>query len=66
MSSLYNLTNLDKELWPGITKKDLVTYFLYVAPAMLEYVKDRPLSLVRAPDGVGGETFPKESAGACP
>lgn len=57
MSSLYNLTNLDKELWPGITKKDLVTYFLYVAPAMLEYVKDRPLSLVRAPDGVGGETF---------
>ena len=41
----------------GTTKIDLVRYYLLVAPLMMEHLKGRPVSLVRAPDGVGGELF---------
>ncbi len=41
----------------GATKLDLVRYYALVGPLMLEYLKGRPLSLVRAPAGVGGELF---------
>lgn len=41
----------------GITKIDLVRYYATVAPLMVEHLKGRPVSLVRAPDGVGGELF---------
>lgn len=41
----------------GITKIELVRYYATVAPLMLEHLKGRPVSLVRAPDGVGGELF---------
>lgn len=57
MTSLYNLTNLDKELWPSITKNDLITYYIYVGPTMKEYLINRPLALVRAPNGIKGDTF---------
>ena len=40
-----------------ITKMDLVRYYATVAPLMLPHLKDRPTSLVRAPQGVGGELF---------
>lgn len=41
----------------GATKIDLVRYYALVGPLMLEHLKSRPLSLVRAPAGVGGELF---------
>ncbi|MDZ7864137.1 DNA ligase D [Acidovorax sp.] len=41
----------------GITKIELVRYYATVAPLMVEHLKGRPVSLVRAPDGVGGELF---------
>ncbi|CAN7411879.1 DNA ligase D [Acidovorax sp. LjRoot118] len=41
----------------GITKIELVRYYATVAPLMMEHLKGRPVSLVRAPDGVGGELF---------
>ena len=41
----------------GATKMDLVRYYALVGPLMLELIKGRPLSLVRAPAGVGGELF---------
>jgi len=41
----------------GATKLDLVRYYAHVGALMLEHVKGRPLSLVRAPGGVGGELF---------
>lgn len=41
----------------GTTKLDLVRYYSTVAPLMLEHLKGRPVALVRAPDGVGKETF---------
>lgn len=41
----------------GTTKLDVVRYYDRVAPLMMEHLKDRPVSLVRAPEGVGGELF---------
>ncbi|MFB3925655.1 MAG: DNA ligase D [Syntrophales bacterium] len=53
------LTNLDKIFWPdeGYTKRDLVTYYREIAPVILPYLKDRPQSLHRFPDGINGESF---------
>ncbi len=41
----------------GLTKIALVRYYALVAPLMMEHLKGRPVSLVRAPAGVGGELF---------
>lgn len=41
----------------GITKLDLVRYYATVAPLMLPHLQGRPVSLVRAPEGVQGELF---------
>lgn len=53
------LSNLDKVFWPeqGYTKGDLLTYYYNVAPAILPYLRGRPLTLKRMPDGVGGPFF---------
>ncbi|RUT34456.1 DNA ligase D [Arsenicitalea aurantiaca] len=47
------LTSPDRVVFPGqgVTKAELVAYYAAVAPAMLPYVKDRPLSLLRCPQG---------------
>jgi bifunctional non-homologous end joining protein LigD len=39
------LTNVEKELWKGITKADLITYYHTVAPFILPHLQGRPLSL---------------------
>jgi len=39
------LTNVEKELWKGITKADLIEYYHSVAAYILPYLKDRPESL---------------------
>ncbi len=41
----------------GTTKLDLVRYYATVAPLMLEHLLGRPVALVRAPAGVGKDTF---------
>lgn len=41
----------------GTTKLDLVRYYALVAPLMMEHLKGRPVSFVRAPSGIGGELF---------
>ncbi|MCE4541603.1 MULTISPECIES: DNA ligase D [unclassified Caballeronia] len=41
----------------GYTKLDVVEYYASVAKWMLPHLKDRPVSLVRAPEDIGGELF---------
>lgn len=53
------LTNRDKVFWPeqGYTKGDLCDYYAAVAPVLLPFLKDRPVILVRYPDGIDGKSF---------
>jgi bifunctional non-homologous end joining protein LigD len=39
------LTNIEHQLWPGITKADLISYYNTVADYILPHIKNRPLSL---------------------
>jgi bifunctional non-homologous end joining protein LigD len=57
-------SNLEKVFWPesGITKGDLLAYFEAVAPAILPAVKDRPVTVKRYPDGIGGFSFYQKDA----
>ncbi len=52
-----SITHADRELWPGITKRDLAEYWLSVAPHALREIEGRPLALVRCPEGIAGEHF---------
>jgi bifunctional non-homologous end joining protein LigD len=56
------ITNPDKVLFsnPLVTKIDVVSYYAAVADRMLPYVKDRVLSIVRCPKGVGEPCFFKK------
>jgi len=58
-------TNLDKLYWPeeGITKGDLINYYQAMAPYILPYLKNRPLSLKRNPNGIKDEGFYHKDAG---
>jgi bifunctional non-homologous end joining protein LigD len=57
------ISNPDKKLWPAIddspavTKGDLVRYYEMSAARILPHIAGRPLSIVRAPDGIEGEQF---------
>ncbi len=53
------LSNLKKVYWPKekITKGDLLNYYHIMAPFILPYMKDRPQSLNRFPNGINGESF---------
>lgn len=58
------LTNQDKLYWPEekITKGDLINYYREVATYILPYLKNRPLSLKRNPDGIHGQVFFQKDA----
>jgi bifunctional non-homologous end joining protein LigD len=51
------LTHPDRELWPGITKRDLAEYWETVAEHALPGLARRPLAIVRCPEGIDGEHF---------
>jgi bifunctional non-homologous end joining protein LigD len=54
-----NVTNLDKVLFPeaGYTKRDLIRYYVTVAPVLLPHLRERPLNVDRWPNGVTGPHF---------
>jgi bifunctional non-homologous end joining protein LigD len=53
------LSNLTKVLFPDdhIVKAQLIEYYFKIAPTILAHVRGRPLSFLRYPDGIGGESF---------
>ena len=64
-SARIRLTNLDREYWPGgargrpppITKRDLLRYLARTSPYLLTHLRNRPLTMIRMPEGIGGERF---------
>jgi bifunctional non-homologous end joining protein LigD len=53
------LTNLTKLFWPegGITKRDLLQYYIHVSPYLLPHLTDRAMVMKRYPNGAGGKCF---------
>ncbi|HEY9535721.1 MAG TPA: DNA ligase D [Mucilaginibacter sp.] len=52
-------THLSKVYWPedGVTKRDMFNYYYRIADYILPYLKDRPMSLNRFPNGIHGSSF---------
>ncbi len=59
------LTNLARVYWPAdpqlkqpaLTKRDLLRYLAQVSPVMLPHLADRPLTMIRMPEGIEGHRF---------
>jgi len=66
--SKLKLTNLDKLFWPeeGYTKGDVVDYYRQMAAVILPYLKDRPESLYRTPEGIAEKGFFQKESGELP
>ncbi len=60
-----SLTHLNKVLWPAdaklglpaYTKREYLRYLLQVSPYLLPHIADRPVTMIRMPEGIGGERF---------
>jgi bifunctional non-homologous end joining protein LigD len=59
------LTHLDRVYWPAdpalkqpaLTKRDLLRYLAQISPFMLPHLADRPLTMIRMPEGIQGQRF---------
>ena len=62
-SETVTLTHPDRVLWPdvGLTKEGLAEYYAEIADRIMPHVADRPLSLLRCPDGLGSCFYQKHA-----
>jgi len=62
---ILKITNRSKVYWPedGYTKGDLIDYYMKIADYMLPYLKGRPQSLNRHPNGINGSSFYQKDMG---
>lgn len=61
--------NLDKIFYPKpkVTKRDIINYYYLISPYMLPYMKERPQTLIRYPNGIDGKCFyQKDVSGKVP
>ena len=60
-----SLSNLDKVLYPatGLTKGEVIKYYVDIAPVLLPHVRRRPLTVRRFPNGVDGQSFYEKHLG---
>ncbi|MEU6148457.1 DNA ligase D [Actinosynnema sp. NPDC047251] len=66
---LLRLSNLDKILYPkaGFTKGEVIAYYTAIAPLLLPHLRNRPVTVVRWPDGVDGQSwFAKNTPAGAP
>jgi bifunctional non-homologous end joining protein LigD len=61
---IVELSHPDKVLFPddGVTKRDLVGYYLAVAGRMLPLIAERPVTMIRYPDGIGAHPILQKNA----
>ena len=54
-----DITNKDKIFWPklGLSKGNLIEYYRDVSRYMMPYIKDKPMTLLRHPNGITGNSF---------
>eukprot|EP01037_Dinobryon_pediforme_P001392 gene1392-1413_t len=52
-----HISHADREIWPGITKRDLAEYWRTMSEIALPGIAARPLAILRCPEGIDGEQF---------
>ena len=59
LGTSFSFNNVQKVYWPkeGYTKRDMLNYYYQVAPYIMPYLKHRPQSLNRFPNGINGKSF---------
>jgi bifunctional non-homologous end joining protein LigD len=58
--------NAERVVYPlvGFTKRDVINYYIRIAPYILTHLKKRPVTLKRYPDEAGGQFFYEKDAPA--
>ncbi|GAA2722618.1 non-homologous end-joining DNA ligase [Actinocorallia aurantiaca] len=56
------LSNLDKPMYPEFTKGEVIDYYTRIAPVLLPHLRDRAMTRVRFPEGVGALRFYEKNA----
>ncbi|MGW0520809.1 non-homologous end-joining DNA ligase [Crossiella sp. NPDC003009] len=51
------LSNLDKQLYPGFSKAQVIDYYTRIAPVLLPHLAGRPVTFIRFPEGGTGPSF---------
>src|SRR5215471_6141907 len=56
-SQAVQVSHLEKRYWPEFTKGDMLHYYRQIAPVLLPYFKDRPVTLRVYPEGASGTSY---------